>query len=581
MEIFPTKAATDVAVDLLVDRYNISMQMLTDLLGHAQREHANELLHYLEGPKLNRKDIARLLIQREGPGLFGGSTQQVRSLRKRLLEQLSEDQIAALFKRHPDGGTTKSLSRIPGHLAGIKWHPGGPWPRDFVTALGFPLIFAGVVQRDVNPTVEDIAPLAIPPKLVEFQLNLKKRMLGVLEREGDKTRCMVTLPTGGGKTRVAVEAFIDWLHPRFAEGEYMLWIAQSEELCEQAVLCIKQMWASREFVGKLRLYRYYGARDLDLSDLRGGAVVASINQLHSRAKSNDPALDTILHNTGAMIIDEAHRAVSSMYDGLLRRAETVRGHDLFPLCGLTATPGRTGLNALGETVDLVDRFQAYLIKPDLGPDYVSDPLKYFRERGYLARAHHIIYLSGREYELNEAELEEMRKGNGTDNDKDLAPGFLRRLANDNERNLFIVKTLINLPRHAPTLVYACSVEHANYLAMILTHKGCRSGAIDADTSLTLRRGLIKEFKDGELDFLFNFGVLTTGFDAPKTTRIVICRPTTSEILYEQIVGRGLRGPKFGGTDDCDIIDFADNIYRLGPPLAYARFEPFWTDERRE
>ncbi|WP_218244065.1 hypothetical protein, partial [Pseudomonas sp. 2995-3] len=68
---------------------------------------------------------------------------------------------------------------------------------------------------------------------------------------------------------------------------------------------------------------------------------------------------------------------------------------------------------------------------------------------------------------------------------------------------------------------------------------------------------------------------TTGFDAPNTEYIVICRPTTSELLYEQIVGRGLRGPKFGGTEERTIIDFADNLLRLGKPLAYQRFHQFW------
>ncbi len=91
----------------------------------------------------------------------------------------------------------------------------------------------------------------------------------------------------------------------------------------------------------------------------------------------------------------------------------------------------------------------------------------------------------------------------------------------------------------------------------------------------MRRQLIKDFNQGQVNFLCNFGVLTTGFDAPKTECIVICRPTTSVVLYEQIVGRGLRGPKFGGTETCDVIDFADNINRLGPPLAYFRFNDFW------
>ena len=160
-------------------------------------------------------------------------------------------------------------------------------------------------------------------------------------------------------------------------------------------------------------------------------------------------------------------------------------------------------------------------------------------------------------------------------------GFLKRLAVDRDRNLLIVRRLLRLPTGTPTLVYACTVEHAYFLSVILTAQGRRARAVSSDTPLTLRRAIVRDFKERKLDFLCNFGVLTTGFDAPKTECIALCRPTTSEVLYEQIIGRGLRGPVFNGTAECTIIDFADNIHRLGPPLAYARFAYFWSDEKTE
>ena len=277
-----------------------------------------------------------------------------------------------------------------------------------------------------------------------------------------------------------------------------------------------------------------------------------------------------------MIIDEAHRAVSHMYDVLLDQAKKIRGPDLFPICGLTATPGRAGLYGAEETIKLVDRFDAYLVKPALGKDYSKDPLRYFRENSYLAWPRHIVYRSGREYELTDDEIQQMKL------EGDLPRGFLKRLANNRKRNEAIIKRLLQLPKGTSTLVYACTVEHAYFLAYLLTElSGQHAGAISSETPLTVRRGLIQDFKQGNIQFLCNFGVLTTGFDAPKTGCIAICRPTTSEVLYEQIVGRGLRGPKFGGTDACLVIDFADNIHRLGPPLAYKRFKDFWTTEEVE
>lgn len=577
MNIFPTEDEINLAADLLVNKYKVSPQLLGQLFDTNQRDQANSILQSLGSVRLTALALARLLIQREGPSLFVGKSQVIRELRLRLLEKLPDEQIQILFFQHDAVDTNiSSPSRMRKPLAEKRWHSGKYWARAFVAALGFPPIFAGVDKGEKVSTIQDIHPRDVPLKLADFQENLKKQMLEVLERDGDKTRCVVTLPTGGGKTRVAVEAFIDWMQPRFAQRKYLIWIAQSEELCEQAIACIKQIWETREFVGNLRVYRFFGGRDISSDDLIGGVVVASIQQLHSRIKSGDEALDLILKDTGAMIIDEAHRAVSPMYDKLFERAKVICEPNLFPICGLTATPGRAGLNSKEETVKLVGQFEAYLIKPMLGEEYDKNPLRYFRERKFLARAFHVLYKSGKEYELTDDELDEMKREDG-----DFPPTFLKNLANDKERNLLIVKRLLILPKDTPTLVYACTVEHAYFLSVILTEKGRKAAAVSADTSATLRRALIHDFKEGRLEFLCNYGVLTTGFDAPKTECIALCRPTTSDVLYEQIIGRGLRGPEFGGTPECTIIDFADNIRRLGPPLAYARFKDFWTGEKTE
>jgi superfamily II DNA or RNA helicase len=243
---------------------------------------------------------------------------------------------------------------------------------------------------------------------------------------------------------------------------------------------------------------------------------------------------------------------------------------------LSATPGKAGSAGTEKTLFLADRFQWYLVSPVIPQGYESNPLKYFREKGYLANPHHILVNSHQEYALTEQEIEQMKA------EPDLPKGFLKRLASDNKRNRLIINRLLQIPKGKPTLFYACTVEHAYFISVILEASGGRSAAaISADTPMTIRRGLIEKFKNGEIDFLCNFGVLTTGFDAPKTECIAISRPTTSVVLYEQIVGRGLRGPKFNGTESCDVIDFADNITRHGQPISYARFQPLWVTEKEE
>ena len=54
--------------------------------------------------------------------------------------------------------------------------------------------------------------------------------------------------------------------------------------------------------------------------------------------------------------------------------------------------------------------------------------------------------------------------------------------------------------------------------------------------------------------MVNVNMLTTGFDDPKIRTIVLARLTYSMNLYWQMIGRGSRGPKSGGTSDCTVLD---------------------------
>lgn len=207
MHIFPTDSEVRLSAYLLVNRYKVSVQLLGQLFDAEQRDQANAILQSFGASRLTALDVARLLVQRDGPALFAGSRESIRELRLHLLRQLPDDDVQRLFDRHAPGGTNiSSPSHMRKPLADKKWHSGKHWPRDFVRSLGFPDVLAGAAEAERVPTVYDVPPLKIPPKLADFQLGLKAGMLDVLARDGDKTRCVVTLPTGGGKTRVAVEA---------------------------------------------------------------------------------------------------------------------------------------------------------------------------------------------------------------------------------------------------------------------------------------------------------------------------------------------------------------------------------------
>ena len=90
-------------------------------------------------------------------------------------------------------------------------------------------------------------------------------------------------------------------------------------------------------------------------------------------------------------------------------------------------------------------------------------------------------------------------------------------------------------------------------------RGLDAGVVTGDTPRLERNRIITRFRSegGQPQILCNFGVLTTGFDAPAVSAAVIARPTKSLVLYSQMVGRAIRGPRMGGTSHCMIVTVVD------------------------
>lgn len=152
----------------------------------------------------------------------------------------------------------------------------------------------------------------------------------------------------------------------------------------------------------------------------------------------------------------------------------------------------------------------------------------------------------------------------------------QRLADDHARSRRIVDSVAELPDDWPTLLFATSVDHAKYLAAMLNDRGIPSAAVDATTSAQDRRARIEKFRDGRIRVLANYGVLAQGFDAPATRAVVVARPVYSTNVYQQMIGRGLRGPLNGGEDTCLILNVSDNIANFDTRLAFTQFEHLWS-----
>ncbi|MFG3601603.1 DEAD/DEAH box helicase [Micromonospora chersina] len=434
-----------------------------------------------------------------------------------------------------------------------------------VADLGLPSPLAGVREEQPLETEHVAGPTPHFP-LHDYQEKLAGRMHRLLMQD-TPGRAMLSLPTGAGKTRIAVEAVIRYLKEYGAEGPGgpILWIAQSEELCEQAVQSWRYVW-EKAGVGKTRLTisRLWSTRDASPVTDNPHLVIATDDKL---TYNLDKPTYAWLREPALVIVDEAHASITKSYTRLLEQLGLTQYRTARSLIGLTATPFR-GKN-VAETTRLVSRYGNRRLDKDV---FGEDAYRTLQNMGVLARVDHRV-LEGGELTLTDAEVSRMSQlGSGT-----LPPEAERRLADDHVRNEALLKALLDLDPDWPILVFATSVNHARFLAAVLDDQGVRAAAVDSQTPPARRRRIVEQFGRGRIRILTNYGVLHQGFDAPATRAVVVARPTYSPNVYQQMIGRGLRGPANGGTDRCLILNVQDNIVNYGEELAFTEFERMWTE----
>lgn len=319
-------------------------------------------------------------------------------------------------------------------------------------------------------------------------------------RTGSK-RPILQAPTGAGKTVLAA-AIIESARNK---GRRVIFTVPAISLVDQTV---------REFYAE-------GIRDLGviqadhpMTDPSRPVQIASMDTLRRRAI---PPADLV-------IIDEAHRK-SAFLEDWMSRDEWID----VPFIGLSATPWTKGLGRLYDRL-IIAATTAELI-----------------EAGYLSNF--------RVFAPSHPDLTGVSTSNG-----DYVPSELSQAMQRGTLVADVVSTWLEKGERRPTLCFAVDRIHAKTLQAQFISAGVRCGYIDANTLLDERETIRKAFQAGELEVVCNVGVLTTGVDWDVRC-IVLARPTKSEILYTQIIGRGLRTAT--GKDYCLILDHSDTTLRLG------------------
>ena len=439
--------------------------------------------------------------------------------------------------------------------------------REWVRQLGFPVEFAGFsgTRREAEMEVEG------PPVLGElhdYQRSVADRVQGLLDPVGEMRRGLLALPTGAGKTRVAVQALVEHMS-RSDTDIRILWLAETDELCEQATQTWSQVWRAMGKAGTpMTLSRLWASNEPNERDGHQ-VVVASLAKLDSVIQRNNGDWQESygwLMNPALIVVDEAHRSIGQQYTRTLSALGGTRNvaEMATPLLGLTATPFR-GFNDR-ETEQLAGRYHRNLLDEGVFPG--DDVYGYLQEHEVLARVTH-RELRGADLELTEEEIAhaiQMRR---------LPESVENRLGKDDRRNNEIVRSVLEMPEDDTALLFATSVENAKVLAALLTYHGIEARAVAGTTDAHARRRYVEDFKAKRVRVLTNYNVFTEGFDVPKVDAVFITRPTFSPNIYQQMIGRGLRGPLNGGKENVLIVNVADNLTNFGETLAFRHFEHIW------
>ncbi len=351
-------------------------------------------------------------------------------------------------------------------------------------------------------------------------------------------RTMLVLATGCGKTRTAAEVV-----RRFLDRGRVLWIAHREELITQARDALQRALPGVP-IGIEQAGSY--ARVSALPSLSDRVVVASVQTLHEKRLSRfAPSL------FGLVVVDEAHHSAASSY----RRVVDYFGTKVL---GLTATPDRGDGIGMGEVFTRVSH--EYGMQRAIAEGYLS-PIRAV-----------CVDVAG-------LDLSSVRTTAG-----DLNQGQLARLLEVDSLHHQIASPLVQLAGDRSTIVFCTSVEQSSALSDVIQGylpPGRQVRHIDGGTPGPTRRRILREYESGDVQVVCNVGVLTEGFDAPRTSCIALARPTKSRALYAQMVGRGTR--LFGGKDDCLLVDFRGNAGRhsLANPIDLLAGKPLPDDVRAD
>lgn len=379
------------------------------------------------------------------------------------------------------------------------------------------------------------------------------------ELRGGKKAVLFVLPTGGGKT-VTYAAMSQGAALR---GNRILILEHRKELIRQASLAVGGLGVNHRVIApadKVAKIRAAHVQKLGWPkiDNHSHVAVASVQTLARRMdwlKTFDPTI---------IVIDEAHHAVAGTW------ARIIEACPKATLIGVTATPVRTDGQGLGKSSG--GCFDAMVIGPTMREliemGYLVPP-RVFAPPGYNRDA--AAHKGGDIDPASVAEGSDRKKiiGDAVEHYRQLADG-------------------------KAAIVFCCSVKDAETTAQKFRDAGYRFEVVHGDMEDEDRDTRIAGLGDGRIQGIVTVDVVSEGTDIPAAEVAILLRPTESESLYLQQVGRVLRtvfAPGYDLNDEDErheaiaasgktyglILDHVGNVAYHGMPAA----DRSWTLEGRK
>lgn len=342
---------------------------------------------------------------------------------------------------------------------------------------------------------------------------------------------LIQLFTGGGKTVIFAS-----IRKFFGFQKKILFLVHTDELASQAKEKL-EVWNPGEGVS-VEMGKEY-------ADQSHNFIVGSVATLGRAGSTRLASFNP--DEYAAVVVDEGHHITADSYQRILKHFGLCKeqDHQGRLLLAVTATTKRGDGEGLDKALDEIV--------------YEFPMLRAIRE-GW--------QVNFKPYRVRtEVSLDNVKMVNGA-----FSVTELSLAVNTPKRNDEIVDKWLEVGENLKTIGFTVDIQHAQDLAQAFRDKGVNAEAVwGVDPE---RNRKLEEHRAGQILVLLNAALLVEGYDDPTVACVVLARPTGSQSMLEQMVGRGGRLPKgfnnliearesgtFIPKEYCVLIDVTDNTLR--------------------